>query len=83
MTCVFDVSMPAQFDIMLADAMPSNIFFWAHSLSVNSASSELLRVKRPNQIATKERRIEQSRSENIMHYYEVSMWILTYFSLAD
>lgn len=49
-TCVLDVSIPAQFDIILAEAIPSNTFFWAHSASVNSVSNELFLVKRPAQI---------------------------------
>lgn len=46
-TCVLDVSIPAQLARILDAAIALKIFFCAHCASVNSVSSELFLVKRP------------------------------------
>lgn len=46
-TCISDESMPTQLLKMLDAAIASKHFFCAHWASVNSVSSELLRVRSP------------------------------------
>lgn len=74
-TCVLEVSIPAQLANILDAAMALKTFFCAFCASVNSMSSELFRVKRPGK--TKKKILFQFRA---IHRWV--WWIRTYFSLT-
>lgn len=57
-TCVLDVSIPAQLASILDAAIALKIFFCAHCASVNSVSSELFLVKRPETQCVFQRTVE-------------------------